>query len=95
MKRHGFRREYKLEAVKQVRERDVSSARVGRDFGISPNVVNRRVREAGGRELNSFPRHGQQHAEAAEIERLKREVIRLKVEREISRKAAYFVKESG
>jgi len=32
MKRQRFSREYKLEAVKQVRERGVSSARVARDL---------------------------------------------------------------
>jgi transposase-like protein len=43
MKRQNFGREYKLEAVKQVRERDISSAQVARDFGISANVVSRGV----------------------------------------------------
>ena len=95
MKRQKFSREYKLEAVKQVRERDVSSAQVARDLGISANVVSRWVREAGEDVRKAFPGHGQQHAEQAEIERLKREVIKLKAEREILKKAAaYFAKES-
>ena len=34
MKRQRFSREYKLEAVKQVRERDVSAAQVAPDLGI-------------------------------------------------------------
>jgi transposase len=67
MKKQRFSREYKLEAVKQVRERHVSSAQVARDLGIRPNVVSRWVREAGGGERKAFPGHGQQHAEAAEI----------------------------
>jgi len=48
MKRQRFSREYKLEAVKQVRERGVSSAQVARDLGIGANVVSRRAREASG-----------------------------------------------
>ena len=48
MKRQKFSREYKLEAVKQVRERGVSSAQVARDLGVGANVVSRWVREASG-----------------------------------------------
>jgi transposase len=43
----------------------------------------------------SFPGHGQQKTEQAEIARLKREVTKLKAERDILKKAAaYFAKES-
>ena len=43
----------------------------------------------------AFPGHGQQKPEAAEIARLKREVTKLKAERDILKKAAaYFAKES-
>jgi transposase len=43
----------------------------------------------------AFPGHGQQKAEQAEIARLKREVTKLKAERDILKKAAaYFAKES-
>jgi transposase len=62
MKRQRFGREYKLEAVKQVRDRGVSSAQVARNLEIDPNVVSRWVREAGGNVRKAFPGHGQQHA---------------------------------
>lgn len=42
MKRQKYSREYKLEAVRLVRERGVSSAQVARDLGIGSNVVSRR-----------------------------------------------------
>ena len=96
MKRQRFSREYKLEAVKQVRERGVSSAQVARDLGIGANVVSRWVREASGDIRKAFPGQGQQPAEQAEIERLKREIVKLKAEKDILKKAAaYFAKESG
>jgi len=96
MKRQKFSREYKLEAVKQVREQGVSSAQVARELGISPNVVSRWVRESAGDIKKAFPGQGQQSAEQAEIERLKREIVRLKAEKDILKKAAaYFAKESG
>jgi transposase len=44
---------------------------------------------------HSFPGEGQQKPEAAELTRLRREVARLKMERDILKKAAaYFAKES-
>jgi transposase len=44
---------------------------------------------------HAFPGHGQNEAEQLEIARLNREVIKLKAERDILRKAAaYFAKES-
>ena len=43
----------------------------------------------------AFPGHGQQKLEQLEIERLRREVTKLKAERDILKKAAaYFAKES-
>ena len=96
MKRQRCSREYKLEAVKQVRERGVSSAQVARDLGIGANVVSRWVREASGDIRKAFPGQGQQPAEQAQIERLKREIVKLKAEKDILKKAAaYFAKESG
>ncbi len=44
----------------------------------------------------AFPGQGQQPAEQAEIERLKREIIKLKAEKDILKKAAaYFAREPG
>jgi transposase len=96
MKRQKFSREYKLEAVRQVREQRVSSAQVARDLGIGPNVVSRWVREASGDIRKAFPGQGQQPPEQAEIERLKREIVKLKAEKDILKKAAaYFARESN
>jgi len=45
--------------------------------------------------LHAFPGHGQMKPEQLEIARLKREVLKLKAERDILKKAAaYFAKES-
>ncbi len=96
MKRQRFSREYKLEAVKQVRDRGVASAVVARELGIGANVVSRWVREAGGDVRKAFPGQGQPPAEQAEIERLKREIVKLKAEKDILKKAAaYFARESS
>jgi transposase len=55
MKRQKFSREYKLEAVKQVRERGVSSAQIAKELGVGANVVSRWVREAKADKTHAFP----------------------------------------
>jgi transposase len=47
MQRRKFGREYKLEAVKLVRERGVSVAQAARDLDIHENVLRKWVREYG------------------------------------------------
>jgi transposase len=58
-------------------------------------VVRRWVKELEADQQQAFPGHGQQKAEQAEITRLRREVTKLKAERNILKKAAaYFAKDS-
>ena len=53
------------------------------------------VKNFAGDPQHSFPGHGQMKPEQAEIAQLKREVTKLKAERDILKKAAaYFAKES-
>ena len=95
-KRRAFTREFKLEAVKLVRDRGVSAAQAARDLGVRQNVLSRWVREAAADEQQAFPGHGQMKADQGEIERLKREIVKLRAERDILKKAAaYFAKESS
>jgi len=53
------------------------------------------VKEFGSDPVQAFPGHGQMKPEQLEIERLRREVNKLKAERDILKKAAaYFAKEA-
>jgi transposase len=62
---------------------------------LHQNTLREWAREFGADPEHSFPGHGQMKPEAAEIERLRREVLKLKAERDILKKAAaYFAKES-
>ena len=73
----------------------MSVAQVSRDLGIHQNTLRAWLREFEADPRHSFPGQGQMKPEAAEIARLKREVIKLKAERDILKKAAaYFAKES-
>lgn len=94
MVRRSFSREYKLEAVKLIQDRGVTVAQAARDLDIHENVLRKWVKEFRADPQQAFPGHGQMKPEQLEIERLRREVIRLKAERDILKKAAaYFAKE--
>ena len=70
-------------------------AQAGRDLGVHGTVLRRWIKDAAGDVQQAFPGHGRQGPEQAEITRLKREVTKLKAERDILKKAAaYFAKES-
>lgn len=95
MQRQTFSREFKLEAVKLVRERGVSFAQASRDLDVAESVLRRWARETGGAPQQAFPGRGQVGPEQQEITQLRREVARLKAERDILKKAAaYFAKQS-
>jgi transposase len=75
MKRRKFSREFKVEAVKLVKERGMSVAQAGRDLDVHENVLRKWVKEFGVDPAQAF-RHGQMKPELQEIERLRREVAR-------------------
>jgi transposase len=90
-----FTREFKLEAVKLVTERGVTIAQAARDLEVSGQVLRRWVKELEADQQQAFPDHGQEKPNQAEITRLRREVAKLKAERDILKKAAaYFAKDS-
>jgi transposase len=93
--RRQFSREYKLEAVKLVKERGVSVPQAARDLDVHENALRKWVREVTTDPQEAFPGKGVMKPEQAEIERLKKEVNKLRMERDILKKAAaYFAKES-
>ncbi len=93
--RRTFSREFKLEAVRLIKDRGVSVAQASRDLGLHENVLRKWVRDAAADPQHAFPGQGQMKPEQAEIDRLKKEVAKLKMERDILKKAAaYFAKES-
>ena len=81
--RRKFDEDFRRGAVQLVFETGKPNAQVARDLGIGANVVSRWVREASGNVRRAFPGQGQQPAEQAEIERLKREIVKLKAEKDI------------
>ena len=94
MQRRKFGREFKLEAVNLVRERGVSYAQTARDLDVNVNMLRRWAKEFGSDPKHAFPGLGQMKPEQLEIDRLRKEVTKLKAERDILKKAAaYFARE--
>jgi len=95
MERRKFSREFKLEAVRLVQERGVAVAQAARDLDLHENVLRKWVREQAADPQQAFPGKGQMKPEQLEIEKLRREVAKLKAERDILKKAAaYFARDS-
>jgi transposase len=95
MERRRFTREFKLEAVKLIKERGVGVAQAASDLGVHQTQLRSWVKALAEDSTQAFPGHGQMKPEQAEIARLRREVTKLKAERDILKKAAaYFAKES-
>ena len=95
MERRKFTREFKLEAVRLIKDRGVSYVQASQDLNVHPSQLRDWVKKLSEDPQHAVPGHGQMKPEQLEIVRLKREVAKLKAERDILKKAAaYFAKES-
>jgi transposase len=83
MARRQFSREFKLEAIRLVKERGVSVVQASRDLDVGENVLRRWIKELTSDPGQAFPGQGQLKPEQQEIDRLRREVAKLKAERDI------------
>lgn len=86
MQRRRFSWEFKLEAVKLVRERGLTAVQAARDLNLHVNVLRKWVVELAAGPGSAFPGHGQLKPESQELERLRRENAKLKAERDILKK---------
>ncbi len=95
MERRRFGREFKIEAVRLIKDRGVSVAQAARNLDVHDNVLRKWVKDFAADPAQAFPGQGQMKPEQLEIERLRREVAKLKAERDILKKAAaYFAREA-
>ncbi|WP_141118841.1 transposase, partial [Pandoraea sp. PE-S2R-1] len=65
--RRVFSREFKLEAVKLVKERGVSVAQAARELDVHENVLRKWMLDAAADPQRAFPRQGVTTSERAEI----------------------------
>lgn len=87
-------REFKLEAVRLVREQGVPVLQVARELGIHPNSLRQWIKGHEADPQHAFPGKGQMKPADAQLAKLQRELKRVTAERDILKKAlGYFAKE--
>lgn len=90
--RRRYTAEFKAEAVALVQRQGYGVAEAARSLGINRSLLDRWLRKE--RE-NQSPEHGQE-GQSEELERLREENRKLRIEKEILKKAAaFFAKESN
>ena len=84
--RRKFSREFKIEAVRMVTEGGHTAVQVARDLELAPDML-RRWRKELRREGEAFPGAGTMKPEDAKLQRLQRDLKRVRQERDILKKA--------
>jgi len=93
-KRRKYSSEFKRGAIEQACQPDVSCVQVARELGINANLLSRWKREAKVEGRHAFGGSGKPRDE--EVAALKRELARIRKERDFLREAAtFFARESS
>ena len=85
--RRTYDSDFKREAIRLVLEDGIKAAEVERNLGVGSNIVSRWVREAREDLEYAFPGKGRMKPPDEELRKLKRELERVKRERDILKKA--------
>jgi transposase len=94
--RRTFTKEFKAQAVQLVTDQGRSVADVAGSLGVGENLLRRWKQRLATEGAEAFRGNGNRTAEADELRRLREENRRLKMERDILKKAtAFFARESG
>jgi transposase len=88
--RRGFTKEFKIDAVKLVTEQGYKLSEAARNLGIDPSVLRRWKDQMSKDAEQAFPGKGCLSTEKEELHRLRKEVKRLQMERDILKKATAF-----
>ncbi len=95
-RRKKYTSEFKQDAVRLVTEQGYNQSEAARNLGIDRGMLGRWVKEFQTDESEAFRGNGKRTEEQEELRRLREENRRLKMEREILKKAAaFFAKESS
>ncbi|KTC70063.1 transposase IS911 [Legionella birminghamensis] len=89
-KRAKYSKEFKLEAISLVLEQGYERKAAAESLGIKYEMLCRWIKEANESDGQAFRGQGKLSEEQAEIRRLREENKRLKMEKEILKKAALF-----
>lgn len=89
-KRKKYSKEFKLDAVSLVIDQDYSRAEAAKNLGINAQMLGRWVKEHEVEDGQAFRGNGKLTPELEEIRKLKVQVKRLEMERDILKKATAF-----
>ena len=93
--RKKYPKEFKLDAVSLVLDQGYTRVEAARSLGINANMLGRWVKEQQSDEGQAFRGNGRLTPEQEEIRKLKSQVKRLEVEKDILKKATvFFAKET-
>ena len=94
-KRKHYSKQFKTDAVKLVTEQGFDVSEAARNLGIHHSSLRRWKRQLESDGHQAFPGKGNLSSEKQELDRLRKENQRLRMERDILKKAtAFFAKES-
>ena len=94
--RKKYSREFKQDAVRLVTEQGYNQSEAARNLGIDRGMLARWIKEFQTDESEAFRGNGKLTTEQEELRRLREDNRRLKMERDILKKAtAFFAKESS
>jgi transposase len=89
-KRRNYTEEFKREAIRLVTEQGYGVAETARNLGLNVKMLGRWKRELDTTTSAAFPGHGRMTADKEEVQRLRDENKRLRMERDILKKALGF-----
>ena len=94
--RKTYTKEFKQDAVRLVTEQGYKRTEAARNLGIDRGMLGRWIKDFEADEMEAFRGHGKLTVEQEELRQLREENRRLKMERDILKKAtAFFAKESN
>lgn len=88
--RKKYSKEFKLDAVSLVTEQGYIRSEAARSLGINANMLGRWVKEQESEDGQAFRGNGKLTPEQEEIRKLKTQVKRLEMEKDILKKATVF-----
>jgi transposase len=89
-KRKTYTAEFKQEAIRLVTEQRYGMAETARNLGLNVNMLRRWKQEYTANTQAAFPGNGRRTPEQEELRQLRDEVKRLRMERELLKKAMRF-----
>ena len=90
-KRHQYTEEFKREAIRLVTEQGYGVSEAARNLGINAHMLGRWKREFDTQGSVAFPGNGRMSPDQEELQRLRDENKRLRMERDILKKALGFL----